>query len=158
MENNCGRCSDGPVKMACCRSRLTTCGCCWAAMPNTIMMMNLTQTLQRLRKNMQTVSIHEPSDSHFDIPDMFKKFLRYDSGKDDHKRIFLVIPIYGFSKFLSFDGLRTERSNYLLKTSNKFTSFMCIFRYCSCLSVCHSSKQNGKKRIPDYLMPYKPWP
>ena len=30
---------------------------------------NLIQTSQRLRKVIQTVSIHEPSDRHFDIPD-----------------------------------------------------------------------------------------
>ena len=48
---------------------------------------NLIQTSQRLRKAIQTVSIHEPSDRHFDIPDKFQEFLRYDSGKDDHERI-----------------------------------------------------------------------
>ena len=55
---------------------------------------NLIQTSQGLRKVIQTVSIHEPSDRHFDIPDKFQEFLRYDSGKDDHERILvLVIPI-----------------------------------------------------------------
>ena len=34
---------------------------------------NLIQTSQRLRKVLQTVSIHEPSDRHFDIPDNFQK-------------------------------------------------------------------------------------
>ena len=47
---------------------------------------NLTQTSQRLRKNMQTVSIHEPSDRHFDIPETFKEFMRHDSGKDYQER------------------------------------------------------------------------
>ena len=46
---------------------------------------NLIQTSQRLRKNIQTMSIHEPSDRHFDIPDTFQEFLLYDSGKDDHE-------------------------------------------------------------------------
>ena len=48
---------------------------------------NLIQTSQRLRQVIQTVSIHEPSDRHFDITDKFQEFLRYDSGKDDHERI-----------------------------------------------------------------------
>ena len=48
---------------------------------------NLVQTLQRLRKNIQTMSIHEPSDRHIDIPDTFQEFSQYDSGKDDHERI-----------------------------------------------------------------------
>ena len=33
------------------------------------------------------MSVHEPSDRHFDIPDKFQEFLRYDSGKDDNERI-----------------------------------------------------------------------
>ena len=32
---------------------------------------NLIQTSQRLRKFIQTVSVHEPSDRHFDIADKF---------------------------------------------------------------------------------------
>ena len=35
---------------------------------------NLIQTAQRLRKNMQTVSIQEPSDRHVDRPDTFQEF------------------------------------------------------------------------------------
>ena len=48
---------------------------------------NLIQTSQRLRKNIQTMSIHEPSDRHFDIPDTVQEFSQYDSGKDDHEHI-----------------------------------------------------------------------
>ena len=54
----------------------------------------LIQTSQRLRKNMQTESIHEPSDRHFDIPDTFQEFLQYDSGKDDHERILILGDLY----------------------------------------------------------------
>ena len=45
---------------------------------------NLIQSSQRLRKNIQTMSIYEPSDRQFHITDMFQEFLRYDSGKHDH--------------------------------------------------------------------------
>ena len=34
---------------------------------------------------MQTVSIHEPSDRFFDMPDTFQAFLGYNSGKDDNE-------------------------------------------------------------------------
>ena len=54
---------------------------------------NLIQTSQRLRKAIQTVSIHEPSDRHFYIPDKFQEFLRYDSGKNEHERIL----VFGYS-------------------------------------------------------------
>ena len=37
---------------------------------------NSIQTSQRLRKNIQTVSIHEPFDRNFDIPDTFQDFFR----------------------------------------------------------------------------------
>ena len=70
---------------------------------------NLMQTSHRWRKVIQTVSIHEPLDRHFDIPDNFQEFLRYDSGKDDHERVL----VFGFpymtsvlegSKFWLGDG------------------------------------------------------
>ena len=35
------------------------------------------------------MSIHEPPDRHFDIPDTFQEYLRHDSGKDDHERILI---------------------------------------------------------------------
>ena len=58
---------------------------------------------------MQSVSIHEPSDRHFDIPDTFKEFLRYDSGNDDHERIVFfgdpsMISVLEGSKFWFADG------------------------------------------------------
>ena len=70
---------------------------------------NLIQTSQRLRKNMQTVSIQEPSHRHFDIPDTFQEFLRYDSGKDDHERILIfgdpyMTSVREGSKFWLADG------------------------------------------------------
>ena len=55
---------------------------------------NLIQTSQRLRKTIKKVSIHEPSDRHFDISDKFQEFLRYDSGKDDHERILVLGDTY----------------------------------------------------------------
>ena len=53
---------------------------------------NLIQTSQRLRKVIQTVSIHEPPDRHFDIPDNFQEFLRYDSGKDEERLLVFGDP------------------------------------------------------------------
>ena len=66
---------------------------------------NLIQTSQRLRKVIQTVSIHEKSDRHFDIPE----FLLYDSGKHDRERILVFgVPsmktVLESSKFWLGDG------------------------------------------------------
>ena len=55
---------------------------------------NSIQLSQRLRKRMQTVSIHEPSERHFHFPDRFEGFLWYDNGKNDHQRFL----IFGDSK------------------------------------------------------------
>ena len=52
------------------------------------------QTLKRFRKNIQTVSFHELSDRHFDIPDTFQECLRYESRKDDHERILILCDPY----------------------------------------------------------------
>ena len=73
---------------------------------------------------MRTVSIHESSDQHFDIPDTFKELLRYDSGKDDHGRNSLfgdphMISVLEGSKFWLVDGTLGY-----LKTSTKFTPFL----------------------------------
>ena len=70
---------------------------------------NLKQTSQRLRKVIQTVSIHEPSGRHFDIPDNFQEFLRYDSGKEHHERILVfgdpyMTSVPESSKFWLGDG------------------------------------------------------
>ena len=70
---------------------------------------NLIQTSQRLRKNMQTVSIHEPADRHFDIPKTFQDFLQYDSVNDDHDRILIfgspyMTSVLKGSKFWFTDG------------------------------------------------------
>ena len=48
---------------------------------------NSIQTSHCLRKNMRTVSVHEPSGRHFDIHDRFQEILWFDSGKNDHERI-----------------------------------------------------------------------
>ena len=55
------------------------------------------------------MSIHEPSDRHFDIPDKFQEFLRYDSGKDAHERILVfgdpyMTSVLESSKFWLGDG------------------------------------------------------
>ena len=42
---------------------------------------NLIETSQRLRKNTQTLSSAEPSHRHFDTPNTFQEFLRYESEK-----------------------------------------------------------------------------
>ena len=70
---------------------------------------NLIQTSQLLRKVIQAVSIHELSDRHFEIPDNFQEFLRYESEKDDHERILVFADPYmtsvlESSKFWLGDG------------------------------------------------------
>ena len=84
---------------------------------------NLIQTSQRLRKVLQTVSIHEPSDRHFDIPDKFQEFWRYDSGKNDHERILVfgdpyMTSVLESSKFWLGDGTfkLTPKNSYQIYT------------------------------------------
>ena len=48
------------------------------------------------------MSIHEPLDRHFDIPDKFQEFLRYGSEKDDHERILVFGDLYMTSVLESF--------------------------------------------------------
>ena len=55
------------------------------------------------------MSIHEPSDQHFDIVDTLQEILWYGSGKDDHERIFIfgdpyVTSLLKGSKFWLADG------------------------------------------------------
>ena len=62
-----------------------------------------------MRKAIQTVSIHEPSDQHFAIHDNFQEFWRYDSGRDNHERILVfgdpyMTSVLESSKFCLGDG------------------------------------------------------
>ena len=67
---------------------------------------------------MQPVSIQEPSDRHFDIPDTFQEFLRYDSGKDDHERILIFGDPYttsvleGSKFWLAVGTLKLSPTNF----------------------------------------------
>ena len=116
---------------------------------------NLIQTSQRLRKNLQTMSIHEPSDRQFDMPDTFQKFLRYDSGKDDHERILVfgdphMTSVLEGSKF--WLGKGTFKLSPKIKFI-KFTPFMYMFSALLLLVYTPSSQTKREKRTADYLMP-----
>ena len=115
---------------------------------------NLIQTSQRLRKVIQTLSIHAPSDRHFDIPDKFREFLRYDSGKDDHERILVFCDPYMTSVLESF---KFWLGNGTFKLSPKnFNQIYTLHVYVpgiapACLYALLPNKT--KKRTADYLMP-----
>ena len=58
---------------------------------------------------MQTVSIHDTSDRHFDKPYTFTEFLQFDSGKNDPERSLNIgdpymISLLEGSKFWLADG------------------------------------------------------
>ena len=81
----------------------------------------LIQTSQQLRENMQTVSTQEPLDRHFDIPDTFQEFLRYDSGKDENDRILVFGDPY---MAWVLKGSKFWLANGTFKLSIKFTPFL----------------------------------
>ena len=115
----------------------------------------LIQTSQRLRKNVQTESIHEPSDRHFDIPDTFQEFLQYDSGKDDHERILIFGDLYIPSILEASKFWLAERT---FKLSHKnfyqiYTLHVYILGIAPACLYALLPNQNGKKRTADYLMP-----
>ena len=89
-------------------------------------------------------------DRHFDIPDNFQEFLRYDSGKDDHERILIfgapyMTSVLESSKFWLGDGTFKLSNQKLL--SNIHPSCICS-RHCPCLFICPPSQQNGKTVQP----------
>ena len=106
---------------------------------------------------MQTVSIHETSDWHFDKPYTFTEFLQFDSGKNDPERFLnlgdpYMISLLEGSKFWLADGT--------FKFSPKtFYHFSTLHEYIHSISVCLPSQQNANnKQTADYLMTWKPLP
>ena len=50
---------------------------------------NLVRTAQRARKQREEVLPVSPATRSFEIPELFKNFIRFDSGQNDHERIIL---------------------------------------------------------------------
>ena len=50
---------------------------------------NLVRTTQRARKQREEVLPVSPATRSFEIPELFKNFIRFDSGQNDHERIIL---------------------------------------------------------------------
>ena len=65
---------------------------------------NLVRTAQRARKQREEVLPVSPATRSFEIPELFKNFIRFDSGKNDHERIILfgdpeILRVLEKSKF-----------------------------------------------------------
>ena len=107
-------------------------------------------------KKIQTVSIQEPSDRHFDIPDIFSRVFALWQRKRWQTAYFNV--------WWSYMTTVLEVSNFWLanffklspKISNKFTPFIYIFLVLLLLVCMLSFQTKQKKRTADYLMPEKP--
>ena len=71
---------------------------------------NLVRTAQRARKERQEVlSVSPATRSFFEIPELFKNFIRFDSGQNDHERIILfgdpdMLRVLETSNFSLADG------------------------------------------------------
>ena len=70
---------------------------------------NLVRTAQRARKQREEVLPVSPANRSFEIPELFKHFIRFDSGQNDHERIILfgdpeMLRVLETSNFWLADG------------------------------------------------------
>ena len=70
---------------------------------------NLVRTAQRARKQREEVLPVSPATRSFGIPELFKNFIRFDSGQNDHERIILfgdpeMLHVLETSNFWLADG------------------------------------------------------
>ena len=78
---------------------------------------------QRVRKQREEALPLSPATRSFEIPELFKKFIRFDSGQNDHERIILfgdleMLRVLEKSNFWLADGTFKVTPSVLARTTN----------------------------------------